>query len=437
MNLEYNRAVYVLRYILISAACCFLSPAVSVNAAYDDAREFSLASDFLNKGMYLEALGTYQEIFNYSKNVNNRARALLFMGTTFGLYLDQPNAAIDQYQKVLSNFPLSQAAPDALFNTGMVLYETNRFKEAHQIFIQYLQKYPKGVRRQSAEVWADSARSLMAEVPPQIQPWENMIISDPTIRVLIQEKTPRLTIESVAPITLSVSSSGKTVFGGMGPVTIECYRNALAINGNMLQENALRANSDRPISVNGRKYRGAVEITFEADGLRAVNHVNIEQYLYGVVPKEMPHKWPKPALMAQAVAARTYALYIKHKSGEKSYDVLSTTASQVYGGYDAEKTETNQATDETYGQVLSYDSRLIIAYFHSNSGGHTEDAKNVWSADIPYLKGIPDPYSNQTCDASWEISPQPTAPSRNGLTGSVSIGRVQARSQEPDRFGGY
>ena len=430
MNLKHNGAVYALRYILISAAFCFLHPVVFVHAAYDDTGGFSLAADFLNKGMYLEALGTYQEISNYSKNDNNRARALLFMGTTLGLYLDQPNAAITQFQTVMSRYPQSQSAPDALFNTGMVLYETGRFKDAYQIFLRYLQLYPRGIRRQSAEVWADSSKSLMAETPLQIEPWERMIISDSVIRVLIQEKATRLAIESAAPITLSASFSGKIVFNGMGPVAIERYGNALAINGRMLEKTALRANSARPIGVNGRKFRGAVEITSEADGLRAVNHVNIEHYLYGVVPKEMPHKWPKAALMAQAVAARTYALYIKQKSGEKPYDVLATTASQVYGGYDAEKTETNRAADETAGQVLSYDSRLIIAYFHSNSGGHTEDAKNVWSADIPYLKGIPDPYSNQAPNVSWEISLTYNAITERLNRFGLNIGRVQALSHD-------
>ncbi|MDD4463155.1 MAG: SpoIID/LytB domain-containing protein [Desulfobacterales bacterium] len=430
MNLKHNGAVHALRYILISAAFCFLHPVVFVHAAYDDTGGFSLAADFLNKGMYLEALGTYQEISNYSKNDNNRARALLFMGTTFGLYLDQPNAAITQFQTVMNRYPRSQSAPDALFNTGMVLYETGRFKDAYQIFLRYLQQYPQGIRRQSAEVWADSSRSLMAETPPQIQPWERMIISDSVIRVLIQEKATRLAIESAAPITLSASFSGKIVFNGMGPVTIERYGNALAINGRMLEKTALLANSARPIGVNGRKFRGAVEITSEADGLRAVNHVNIEHYLYGVVPKEMPHKWPKAALMAQAVAARTYALYIKQKSGEKPYDVLATTASQVYGGYDAEKTETNRAADETAGQVLSYDNRLIIAYFHSNSGGHTEDAKNVWSADIPYLKGIPDPYSNQAPNVSWEISLTYRAITERLNRFGLNIGRIQALSHD-------
>ena len=430
MNLKHHCAVSVPQYILISAACCLLNPAVSVHAAYDDKGGFGLAADFLNQGMYLEALGTYQEISSYSKNANNRARALLFMGTTFGLYLDQPNAAIAQYQKVLSSYPLSQAAPDALFNTGMALYETGRFKEAYQIFLKYQQQYPQGIRRKSAEVWADSSKSLMAETPPQIQPWERMLISDPVIRVLIQEKATRLTIESASPVILSASFSGKIVFNGMGPVSVERFGNALAINGRMLQDTALRANSARPIGVNSRKYRGSVEITSETDGLSAVNHVDIDQYLYGVIPKEMPHNWPKAALKAQAVAARTYALYIKQKSVEKSYDVLATTASQVYGGYDAEKTETNQAADETAREVLSYDNRLIIAYFHSNSGGHTEDAKNVWNADIPYLKGIPDPYSNHAPNVSWEISLTYSAITERLNRFGLNIGPVQTLSPD-------
>jgi len=102
------------------------------------------------------------------------------------------------------------------------------------------------------------------------------------------------------------------------------------------------------------------------------------------------------------VAARTYVLYVKNKNSDKPYDVEATTASQVYGGYDAEVYASNSAVDTTRGQVMIYNGSLIIAYFHANSGGHTEDAKNVWSADIPYLKGIPDRYSERIPGGSWE-----------------------------------
>ena len=130
--------------------------------------------------------------------------------------------------------------------------------------------------------------------------------------------------------------------------------------------------------------------------------MDIEEYLYGVVPCEVPHTWPKQALMAQAVAARTYALYIKQKSLANIFDVRATTASQVYGGFDAEALSTRFAVDQTRGQVLTYNGRLIVAYFHANSGGYTERPENVWGARVPYLKDQPDAYSKDSPGSTWE-----------------------------------
>jgi stage II sporulation protein D len=103
------------------------------------------------------------------------------------------------------------------------------------------------------------------------------------------------------------------------------------------------------------------------------------------------------------VAARSYALYIKQKSTDKPYDLMATTASQVYGGFDAEDAASTLAVDATRGEVMTYDGRLTIAYFHANSGGFTESAKNVWVADLPYLRGVRDRYSDNIPDSDWGI----------------------------------
>jgi len=155
--------------------------------------------------------------------------------------------------------------------------------------------------------------------------------------------------------------------------------------------------------VDALPYRGSFIISAKPEGLELVNHLPLEQYLYGVVPREMPDTWAEHALMAQAVAARTYALYVSIKSRHKSYDLESTTDSQVYGGYNSESKRSNWAVDATRGKVITHDGKLIIAYFHSSSGGHTEDPANVWNTgEIPYLHGIPDRYSDKLPQGKWE-----------------------------------
>lgn len=145
-------------------------------------------------------------------------------------------------------------------------------------------------------------------------------------------------------------------------------------------------------SLNGRRYRGIVEFTLAPGGLQAINELPLDEYLYGVIPKEMPASWPAEALKAQAVAARTYALFILNsgKYASQGFDIRATRDDQVYGGLDGEDLRTNRAVDETRGEVLCYDGKPIQAFFHSSSGGHTEDSRIVWGSSLPYLRGVPD-----------------------------------------------
>lgn len=376
--------------------------------AYNDVRGFKTAAKLLNNGMYLEALSIYQEISDYSDKQDNRARALLFMGTTYSLYLDQHDAGLKQFDKIIKTYPTSQTASDALFNSGMVLYETGKFKNAYAFFKKYLEKYPYGLRRQSAEVWADSAKDQMSQIrePEEITapPLYKKGIEDTIIRVLIKSRAEKITVYSEQNISLYNPFSKKMIYRSPGPVIFTKHGEQLAANGRNLDLHMCMVKTDgKTIMVDNRRFRGDFTILTDSKSLSVINNIPLEQYLYGVVPKEMPYSWAKEALKAQAVAARTYALYIKGKSADKPYDVQSTTTSQVYGGFDSEKKESNLAVDETRGQVITYDGRLIVAYFHSSSGGHTEDSKNVWSADLPYLKGVPDSFSANIPNGEWKF----------------------------------
>ncbi len=122
----------------------------------------------------------------------------------------------------------------------------------------------------------------------------------------------------------------------------------------------------------------------------------------GVVPKEMLASWPLEALKAQAVAARTYVLYQVGKRRDQSYHVDATVRSQVYGGAEAEREVSSRAVEETRGEVLTYEGKPIIAYFHAHSGGFTEDAGSVWGVSLPYLQAVRDPYSIEAGEQQWE-----------------------------------
>jgi stage II sporulation protein D len=289
----------------------------------------------------------------------------------------------------------------------MVLYEKGAFARAHKSFNGYVEQYPGGKHRQSAEVWADSAKAEMgAEKAKEPEPLPRLAVDDTTVRVLIRDKATSVGLNTTSPITLSDPFLGRTVYKNRGPLTLTAGVGRLLINGKDSRISSCIASAKEGIlALDGKHYRGTFRVSADHDGkINVINYVNLEAYLYGVVPREMSPKWDEDAVKAQAVAARTYALYIKEKSTDKAFDLVATTASQDYGGYDAENPASSKAVDATRGEVMTYDGRLTIAYFHANSGGFTESAKNVWVADLPYLRGTPDPYSDNIPNGTWDLS---------------------------------
>lgn len=148
----------------------------------------------------------------------------------------------------------------------------------------------------------------------------------------------------------------------------------------------------------GSRFRGALKVKKEGDELLAVNKVDLESYLRGVLPREMPSSWGNyggmEALKAQAVAARTYALYNQSLKRHSVYHVCDTEHCQVYGGADGEADNTDRAVSQTRGEVLTYNNRVIAPFYHATNAGYTECPANVWGTSLPYLKSKPDPYDD-------------------------------------------
>jgi stage II sporulation protein D len=181
-------------------------------------------------------------------------------------------------------------------------------------------------------------------------------------------------------------------------------------------------------------YRGALEFRSGAFGLSTVNIVGLDDYVRGVVARESPASWPLEALKAQAVAARTYAITTsKHGDG---FDQYADTRSQVYGGIGAETASSNQAVDETSGQVVTYNGVPVTTYFFSTSGGRTEDVENVWGGEPePWLRSVDDPYDNASPRHRWGPIKMTLAGAGARLSGLVKGRfrgiRVRRRGESP------
>ena len=151
---------------------------------------------------------------------------------------------------------------------------------------------------------------------------------------------------------------------------------------------------------------GAIQLLRKGKGLLVVNHVDLEEYVKGVVPAEVNATWHLELLKVQAVAARTYALYQQRLSPTRSYDVVAGIQDQVYRGRQGIDARVALAVESTRGLVVTYQGAPIYAAFSSTAAGLTEDAMNVWSKDLPYLKGVECPFDVESPFYQWKVSLQ-------------------------------
>lgn len=141
------------------------------------------------------------------------------------------------------------------------------------------------------------------------------------------------------------------------------------------------------VSAKGRWYRGIIMIQNKNGKLTVINNVPLEDYIKGVVPSEMPSSWEYEAHKAQAIAARSYALANLGKRAKNGYDLKDTPEDQAYNGASAETSGTNTAVEDTKGIVLTYDTKVISAYYSASAGGQTNT--NSWGNTLPYLRSVP------------------------------------------------
>ena len=223
------------------------------------------------------------------------------------------------------------------------------------------------------------------------------------MRVAIEKEVTNLKVGSS---TTAVVKDGKgRTLGKITPLSslsAKVKENQITIDGRVSAGELIVEPEDNGyVWIGDRWYRGKTRLIRQTDRITAINHVDLEQYLYSVVGAEAVSTWPIEALKAQAVAARSYALYKRNTGTNSFYDVDTTVGTQVYKGLDSEYTTTHEAVDGTLGQIMTYNNEVILAAFHSSSGGHTENVEDVWSSPLPYLRAVID-YDHQSPVFEWQ-----------------------------------
>jgi stage II sporulation protein D len=219
-----------------------------------------------------------------------------------------------------------------------------------------------------------------------------------TIRVAILKNASSVTVDGDGIIAIRENGAAVAL---KPPVLIKPGRNVVTVDGTVYRRLTFSASS--PVYVNGKPYRGVAEASPDENGVLVVNELPLEEYLVGLINCEISSAWPMEAIKAQAVIARTYALNRKQARSTSFYHLESSVIDQVYDGCEIEDSRARRGVSDTSGEVLSYKGNVIQAFYHSNCGGRTEAAENVWGKPLPYLAGVECRYCSASPSSVWDL----------------------------------
>ncbi|HDQ25537.1 MAG TPA: SpoIID/LytB domain-containing protein [bacterium] len=222
-------------------------------------------------------------------------------------------------------------------------------------------------------------------------------LNDLGLRVLVTKTTGKVVLKS----SKQIKPVNNAEVAPAGTMEISFSAGSMFVNGSRVHAGSVEFEAGDFMETGGRKYRGGFLAVNTGSVVLLINKVPLRCYLYGVLPSEVPPGWHREFLKAQAVAARTFALYNRLKGKTPEYDLDSTVMSQVYKGYTIEDPRTNEAVDATEGEILTYKNEPIQAFFHANSGGRTATSEEVWGGKLDYLKSVPDEHGSSGRHYRW------------------------------------
>jgi SpoIID/LytB domain protein len=344
-----------------------------------------------------------------------RPPAWFFLGSL--LAARDPAGAEECFKTCLSQDP---AFAEALFPLGRLLFDRGRYGEA----LDYLdraagifpRREPVGAlrdecRRRLPQTAGSPRRVRIKADPPRVKPLaeEGLV----RVRIALAEERSLIPVKTGENWTLrgsrspgSGSASAAAVLTGGKPEQFWIRALEKGFIAAEDQEGKALFSAPGPLTLSyaggessstvgitaavNRSYRGSLEFRSAAPGITLINILNIEEYLYGVVPSEVPYFWPAEALKAQAIAARSYTLAYLGANAEKGFDLYGSVLSAAYRGIGVEREETTAAVDATRGIYLKAGGRPLRAYYSANHGGYSEDSRSVWGYDA-FMTAVPDP----------------------------------------------
>jgi stage II sporulation protein D len=251
--------------------------------------------------------------------------------------------------------------------------------------------------------------------------------SSGTIRVALVESTRAAEFRGIDIEVAETMPCDRCVRTAWRADTVRAAARGTALEVDGHQAHGFWLRSERAIRWNGRDYPGRLELVRNGEGFAIVTEMPLEEYLAGVLRWEVGERWPLQALMAQAIVARTYAAYHRTSNAGRAYHIVASMAHQGYAGLVPNASPIWDAIKETVGQVLLWEGELFPAFYHTESGGFTEDPRAVFAVrGLPALKPVVCPFSAGSPHYYWSLDLRLSDLAEVLRRADVAIGQVQA-----------
>jgi stage II sporulation protein D len=222
-----------------------------------------------------------------------------------------------------------------------------------------------------------------------------------TIRVAVLDGVRTVELRGT-DIQVTELASGAAGHGRADVVRAAVVSAGIEIGGR--RASGFRLRSEHALRLNGREYLAPLDIVRSGEGLALVNELPLEDYVAGVLRAEANEKWPLEMLRAQAIVSRTYAAYHRNLNAGKPYHILASTAHQQFFGRVPPASPVWAAVRDTAGQVLLWEGEVFPAFYHTESGGYTEDPRMIFAArNMPALKPVRCDFSTGSPHFYWNL----------------------------------
>lgn len=388
------------RIFLVMLFVLHLLPQVT-RAELDTSALLERAGDCYASGRYLEALSFYRDCADNAGSHVDLAAALYGQALIYDTYLGDPERALACYRT--HALLRGGDSASALHMSARILCGLQRYGEFRACCRRLVKRFPEYALEHGIDAEGEAIR--LSGCSGRVRLFEARRLRDfqGMVRVLIVDSEGPVEISCEEGLRVEMASHEQAWGRHDEALVVHADNGSLFVNGAPCGRTELKVLplARNRLRINGRRYRSWVMVRAEKGRVIVVSHVSLEHYLYGVLPREVYASWPSSALRAQAIAARTYALYHIIMRRHSAYDVLSTTSSQVYGGMEQERASTNAAVDATRGMVLFSGTRLALTLYHANSGGVVEAAADLWGGRVPYLQRLVDTPSLEGRSVEW------------------------------------